>query len=181
MAPANLCRLGGPPKRGRKQKGVITPAVSGVPHWGKTWPEGLGQVALSCARRALWATMGQVCFTTISSNRACPHGLHCSQFNAPAHAVVVRLSKCSMAGVRGKDPSSLLHCTGSAVACWAVAVGCKHSARLTPLRRVDRRVGPFLHRVWGVHAGQGSSAGRHLLPLAPLGHTYPRLMFGPWA
>ena len=68
-------------------------------------------------------TMKQVCFTAISSNRACHHGLHCSQINVPAHAVVVRLSECSMAGVRGKDPSSLLHCTRSAVACWAVAVG----------------------------------------------------------
>ena len=125
--------------------------------------------------------MGQVCFIAISSNRACHHGLHCSQFNVPAHAVVVHLSECSKAGVRGKDPASLLHCTRSAVACWAVAVGCKHSARLAPLHLADQHVGPFLYRVRGVYAGQGPSVGRHLLPLAPLSHAYPQFMFGPRA
>ena len=55
---------------------------------------------------------------------------------------------------------------------------CKHSARLTPMCLVDRH---FLHWARGVHAGQGSSAGRHLLPLAPLGHAFPLLVFGPWA
>ena len=119
---------------------------------------------------------GQICFTAISSNYACHRGLHCSSFSVPAHAVGVRLSKCSMAGVRGKDPS-LLHCTKSALACGAM--GCKHWARLTPLCLVDRRFGPFLYWVRGGHSGQGSSAGGHLLLLAPLGHAFPLLVFGP--
>ena len=88
------------------------------------------------------ATMGQVCFTAISFNRTCHHSLHYSQFSVPAHVPCVRLSKCSMAGVRGYVPSSLLHCTRSAVACWE----CKHSARLTLLCLGDRRVGPYLYR-----------------------------------
>ena len=85
--------------------------------------------------------MGQVCFTAISSNRSGHHDLHCSQFNVLAHAVVVHLSECSMAGVRGKDPSSLLHYNRSVVACWAVVVGGKHSATLTPFRLVVGMLG----------------------------------------
>ena len=46
-----------------------------------------------------WATMAQVCFAAISSNHACHHGLHCSQFSVPVHAFSVRLSRCSLAGV----------------------------------------------------------------------------------
>ena len=65
--------------------------------------------------------MGQVCFTAISPN-ACPHGVHCSEFSVPVHAFGVRLSECSMAGVTDKVPSSLLHCTRSAVACRAAGV-----------------------------------------------------------
>ena len=48
--------------------------------------------------------MGQACFTTISSNRACHHGLHCSQFSVPAHAVVVRFSECLNGWGQGSLP-----------------------------------------------------------------------------
>ena len=87
--------------------------------------------------QALWlyvagATTGQVCFTAISSNRACHHSLHCCQFSAPDHVLCVRLSKSSVAGVRGKDPSSLLHCTKSAVTCWAVGVQTLGQAQCLP-------------------------------------------------
>ena len=44
--------------------------------------------------------MGQVCFTAISSNCACHHSLHCSEFSVPDHVLCVRLSECSMAGVK---------------------------------------------------------------------------------
>ena len=47
------------------------------------------------------------------------------------------------------------------------------------MRLVDRRVGPFPDWARGVHAGQGSFAGRHSLLLAALGHAFPLLVFGP--
>ena len=55
---------------------------------------------------------------------------------------------------------------------------CKHSTRLTPVCLADRRVGPYLYLVRGVHAGQGPSVGGHLLPLAPFGHALPLLFVG---
>ena len=61
--------------------------------------------------------MGQVCFTTISSNRARHHSLHCSQFSVPD--LCVRFPSVQWLG-SGKVPSSLFHSTRSAVACRAV-------------------------------------------------------------
>ena len=43
--------------------------------------------------------MGQVCFSAISSNRACHHGLHCSLFSVPSRVQCVFFD-CSSAGVR---------------------------------------------------------------------------------
>ena len=43
-------------------------------------------------------TMGQVCFTAISSSRACPHGLHCSQFSVPDHVLCVRFPRAQGRG-----------------------------------------------------------------------------------
>ena len=98
---------------------------------------------------------------------------------APATAVFIALSSmcqlmlllsaCPSAqwlglGARTLPPFSTV--PGQLSPVGAVGVGCKHSARLTPLCVVDRHVGPFLYRVRGAHAGQGSSVGRHLLPLA---------------
>ena len=127
-----------------------------------------------------WATMGQVCFTAISSNRACHHGLHCSQFSAPDHVLCVRLSECSMAGVRGKGPFSLLHCTMAAVACRAVGVQTFGQAHAHVPGRSACWAVPLL-RARGAHAGQGEWAGRHSLLLAPLGCAFPLLVFGRWA
>ena len=69
-----------------------------------------------------WGTMGQVCFTATSSNRACHHGPHCSQFSVsdcvlcvcfpfngwgqgqgpflPPHQVSCRLLGCGNANIR---------------------------------------------------------------------------------
>ena len=64
--------------------------------------------------------MGQVCFTAISSNRACP-----TVFIALSSVLqIIVLCACCPSvqwlGLRAKVPSSLWHCTRSAVACWAV-------------------------------------------------------------
>ena len=67
------------------------------------------------------ATMGQVCFiTAISSNRACP-----TVFIALSSVfqIIVLCACCpgvQWLGLRANVPSSLRHCTRSAVACWAV-------------------------------------------------------------
>jgi hypothetical protein len=58
---------------------------------------------------------------------------------------------------------------------------CTHLARLTPLCLAGWRVGPYLYWARGVHAGQGLSAGGHLLLLAPFGHALPLHLLGPWA
>ena len=67
--------------------------------------------------------MGQVCFTAISSNRACP-----TVFIALSSVfqIIVLCACCPSVqwlGLRAKVPSSLRHCTPSAVACWAVGHG----------------------------------------------------------
>ena len=64
--------------------------------------------------------MGQVCFTAISSNRACP-----TVFIAlrSVFQIIVLCACCPSVqwlGLRAKVPSSLRLCTRSAVACWAV-------------------------------------------------------------
>ena len=43
---------------------------------------------------------GLLHLTAISSNRACHHCLHCSQFSVPDHVLWVPLSECSMAEIR---------------------------------------------------------------------------------
>ena len=67
--------------------------------------------------------MGQVCFTAISSNRACP-----TVFIALSSVfqIIVLCACCPCVqwlGLRAKVPSFLRHCTRSAVACWAVGGG----------------------------------------------------------
>ena len=67
-----------------------------------------------------YAPMGQVCFTAISSNCACP-----TVFIALSSVfqIIVLCACCPSVqwpGLRAKVPSSLRHCTRSAVACWAV-------------------------------------------------------------
>ena len=64
--------------------------------------------------------MGQVCFTTISYNHACP-----TVFIALSSAfrIIVLCACCPSVpwlGLRAKVPSSLRHCTRSAVPCWAI-------------------------------------------------------------
>ena len=106
--------------------------------------------------------MGQVSFTAISSNRACPHGLHCSQFSVPDHVLCVRCPSVQWLGSGAKVPSSLpplYQGSGHLSGCGSA----KHLAGLTPLCLADRRDEPYLYRVTGVHAGQGSSAGGRLL------------------
>ena len=86
--------------------------------------------------------MGQVCFTAISSNRACHHGLHCSQFSVPSRVHCVRIPVFFGWGQGARSLSSLVHCLGqlSPVVLW----GCKHSARLTPY-------------AWSIGVGRGMS------------------------
>ena len=79
--------------------------------------------------------MGQVCFTAISSNRACP-----TVFIALSSVFqIIVLCACypsvQWLGLRAKVPSSLRHCTRSAVACWAVGVQtCSQAHARTPGR-----------------------------------------------
>ena len=79
--------------------------------------------------------MGQVCFTAISSNRACP-----TVFIAPSSLFqIIDLCACCPSvqwlGLRAKVPSSLWHYTRSAVAYWAVGwQTCRQAHACTPGR-----------------------------------------------
>ena len=52
------------------------------------------------------ATMGQVCFAAISSNRACHHGLHCFQFSVPDLCVCFPSVQGLGSGARSLPPFS---------------------------------------------------------------------------
>ena len=52
----------------------------------------------------VWATMGQVCFTAISSNRACPTVFIALSSVFQIIVLCALLSECSMAGVEGQGP-----------------------------------------------------------------------------
>ena len=64
--------------------------------------------------------MGQVCFTAISSNRACHYGLHCSQFSVPDHFLCVRFPKVRWlgTGARSLPPFSTVPGQLSPVGWW---------------------------------------------------------------
>ena len=81
-----------------------------------------GQPCVDQAIPAQGVTTGHVCFTAMSFNRACPHGLHCLQCSVTDQFHCCVLSESSMAGVQDKDPTSLCHCTRSAAACWAIRI-----------------------------------------------------------
>ena len=80
-----------------------------------------------------------------------------------------------MAGVEGQGPflPAALH---------------QVSCRLLGCRLANMQPGScpyawlFLYCIRGVHAGQGSPVGGHVLLLAPFGHALPLFAFvGPWA
>ena len=80
-----------------------------------------------------------------------------------------------MAGVEGQDPFL-------PTALYQV------NSRLLGCRVTNKQPGShpyawlFLYWVRGVHAGQGSPMGGHLLLLAPFGHALPLFdVVGPWA
>ena len=112
------------------------------------------------------------------SNCSCQHGLYGFLFSAPDPMRSCLLSKCSMAGVRDKAPTSLFHCTRSAVTRWAIRTANTRNGSLPfPIGSSGRT----FHRVRGVRGGQGSSVGLHLLALALGGHAVPCwcLVLGP--
>ena len=123
------------------------------------------------------ATMGQVCFTAISSNRAC-------------HPVLISLdSVCQImfsafafqafnGWGQGQGPF-LLYPLYQVSCRLSGCVRGKHSARRTPVCLVDRLARPFLYWVRGVNAGQRLTVGGHLGLLAPFGHDLPLHVFGP--
>ena len=83
------------------------------------------------------------------------------------------LSACPSAQQLGSGARTLPSCSAapgqpSPVGLWLWE--CKHSARLTPLRLVNRHVGPVLNGVRGVHAGQGVIRGQALASAGPSRH-----------
>ena len=79
-----------------------------------------------------------------------------------------------MAGVEGQGPA--LPAALYQVGCHLL--GCR-LANMQPGSRLN--AWPCFYWIRGVHAGQGSPVGRHLLLLAPFGHTLPLFaVVGPW-
>ena len=110
------------------------------------------------------ATMGQVCFYAVSSNRACHYGLHCSQFSVPDHVLCVRFLSVQWlgSGSRSLRPVSTVPGQLSPVGLCAWQTFIQAYACVPG----DRHAGLFLYRVRGMYAGQGSSAGGDLQLLA---------------
>ena len=79
-----------------------------------------GTVLTRSVRGAGGGTMGQVCFTAISPNRACPTVFIALSSVFQIIALCDRCPSVQWLGLRAKVPSSLRLCTRSAVACWAV-------------------------------------------------------------
>ena len=94
--------------------GVGGPAQSGVvgTEGGGGADRGLGRVALTTGRLgqgcagAGGVTRGQVCFSAISSNRACHHRLHCPQFSVPDLCVRLPSVQWVGSGARSLPPFS---------------------------------------------------------------------------
>ena len=96
-----------------------------------------------------------------------PHGLHCSQFSVPDPVLCVPFPKVPflIPGARGKGPSSLLHCTRSPVG----PAGVQPLGQPRACCMADRLLGPYLHRVRGVHAGHRVDGTRWRWPQGSIG------------
>ena len=84
--------------------------------------------------------------------------------------LTLRLSACLSAQWPGSGPRTLPHLSTvparlSPVGLWLW--GCKHSARLTPLRLVDQHVGPFLDGAKGRTCRSGVIRGQALASAGP--------------